>query len=107
MVKLNIKQRYDLQKYTGLLLSTLSLRLEIEKFWQELAFTEDEYKQYNIRAEGQDVVSDDENYTIEIGEVSPVVLGAMQYYIEDNGEANAENPTFIAAKNAFGLVLGQ
>lgn len=106
MVKLNIKQRYDLQKYTGLLLSTLSLRLEIEKFWQALAFTDEEYAQYNIRAEGHDVVSDNADYTIDIDEISPVVLGAMQYYIEDNGEANADNPTFIAARNAFALVLG-
>lgn len=105
-MKLNIKQRFDLQKYTGLLLSTLSLRLEIEKFWQELAFTEDEYTQYNIRAEGHGVACDDEDYSIEIGEVSPVVLGAMQYYIEDNAEANAENPTYLAAKTTFGLVLG-
>lgn len=105
MATLNIKQRYDLQKYTGLLYSTLKLRLEIEKLWQELSFTDEEYSKYNIRAVGHDVTSNDENYVIEIQQVSPVVIASMRHYISDNEEANSENPTFIAAKNTFQLLM--
>lgn len=107
-MKLNLKQRFDIQKYSGLLYSTVRLRLDIESFWQQLAFTTEEYDKYQISPDIEHGIThntDGDSYLIDVEEPTDVVKNAMKFYIDDNSEANSENEVYLKAKQTFELVL--
>lgn len=106
-MKLTIEQRFNLQKYSRVLLSTVALRQAIQQFWNELAFTDEEYNKFNISVDVQtgEVTSNDPSYVIEVSEVSPVVINAMKHYIADNSESKEGDQMFKQITETFDLVI--
>lgn len=84
MIKLTLKERYDLRRYSGALICTLSLRYAIDAFQQQLDFTSEEMEQYDIKIDPvtYDFTTNDSDYTVEYSEFPVAVIDSMKSYIK-------------------------
>lgn len=107
MISLNFKQRFDLQKYTGLLYSTVQLRMSIQPFWDELMLSIDEQQNHNVKSDefGDSIVYDDNAPLKAINEPDDVVKNAMKHYISEGKAVGKTDNIFNRAVETFNTVL--
>lgn len=82
--KLTLKDRHFISMYSRRLISTMKLRNVIDKFFEQIEPTAEEFKRFNITIDPKtfEFSCNDDEYTVEYEEFSPVVLEAMQKYID-------------------------
>jgi len=82
--KLTLKDRHFISMYSRRLVCTMKLRNVIDKFFAQIEPTPEEFKKFNIVIDPKtfEFSCNDDEYTVEYEEFSPVVLDAMKSYIE-------------------------
>lgn len=104
--KLTLKDRFELSMYARRLPCTLSLRLAISDFLEQIDITQNEYTTYNISLIDNKFTCSDSSYVVEYTNFSEIVVNAMKDYIKMyNHESNKENVLLQNMISAFNKII--